>query len=218
MRLLKTYTMCTRIYCSLSENHLTQYMNLLARVFVGMKDEVSSLEGILLFKLSIISLLVKIMPDFALVRTRTALYRRIGLTIGAGVTVHGRLRFVGRVKDLSKIRIGSGCIVGPDVAFGLDAPITIGDKVALGPGVTLCTATHAIGFGSRRMNPHLEALPIVIENGAWICINALILPGVTIGKGAVVGPGSIVTEDVPPHTLVQGNPATVQEILPFANR
>jgi acetyltransferase-like isoleucine patch superfamily enzyme len=218
MRLLKIYIMHIKVHYSLFGDRFMPYIDFLTRVFTGIKDEISSLKSVYCVNLSVISFLVKKIPDFALVRIRTALYRRAGLTIGTDVTIHGRLRFVGQVKDLSKIRIGSGCIIGTDVALGLDAPITIGDKVALGPGVTLCTATHTIGFGSRRMNPHLEALPIVIEDGAWICINVLILPGVTVGKGAVVGPGSIVTEDVPPHTLVQGNPATVQETLPFANR
>jgi maltose O-acetyltransferase len=183
-----------------------------------LRRELGSLSGCFHPRLALAQALGRCLPEFALVSVRAALYRAAGLALASGVTVHGRLHFVGRRKDLSQIQIGPGCILAPGIRFGLDAPVCLGKNVSLGPGVTLCTATHAMGFGSRRMNPALEARPIVIGDGAWVCMNAILLPGVTVGAGAIVSAGAVVTEDVPPHTLVAGVPATVQQELPFASR
>ena len=60
----------------------------------------------------------------------------------------------------------------------------------------------------------VNSQPIVIEDDAWIGMNCIILKGVTVGRGAVVGAGSVVTKDVPPWTLVAGNPARVIKELP----
>lgn len=160
----------------------------------------------------------ELLPDFTLTRTRVALLRAAGVRLGPRTAVQGKLTFVGRPSDLSKISIGSDCIIGPNVTFGVDAPIDIGNRVAIGPCVTLCTATHALGFGSRRMLLGTDAQPVKIQDGAWICMHALILPGVTVGAGAVVAAGSVVTSDVAPNTLVKGNPATLSERLPFGTR
>ena len=51
--------------------------------------------------------------------------------------------------------------------------------------------------------------PVVIEDKVWICSNATIMPGVRIGEGAIIGEGSFVTDNVPPYTMVSGNPAKV---------
>ncbi len=61
----------------------------------------------------------------------------------------------------------------------------------------------------RREDFKLKVAPILIRTGSWIAIGSLILPGVTIGEGAVVSAGSVVLKDVPPNCLVRGNPATV---------
>ncbi len=180
--------------------------------------ELSSLSGGPELRLGVFHRLSALLPEFTLSSTRVALLRAAGMRIGRGTAVQGTLTLMGRARDVSKITIGAGCIIAPQVSFGVEAPITIGDRVALGPGVTLCTATHGLGFGSRRMHLPTEARPITIGDGAWICLQALILPGVTIGAGAVVSAGSVVTEDVPPHTLVMGNPATFSRELPFSTR
>jgi maltose O-acetyltransferase len=66
--------------------------------------------------------------------------------------------------------------------------------------------------------PYTTSKPIVIEDGVWVGMNSLILPGVTLGHGAVISAGSVVTSNVPPDTLVAGNPAAVKDSLPFGNR
>jgi maltose O-acetyltransferase len=104
------------------------------------------------------------------------------------------------------------------VVLGLDADISLGRNVSLSPGVILYTATHPIGFGSQRMLPYTDSKPIVIEDGVWVGMQSLILPGVTLGHGSIVSAGAVVSESVPPDALVAGNPATVRDSLPFGNR
>ena len=72
----------------------------------------------------------------------------------------------------------------------------------LGPNVSLLTVNH--DFEDLQV---IICNPITIKRGAWIDANSVILPGVTVGAGAVVGSGSVVTHDVPPNTVVAGNPA-----------
>jgi len=68
--------------------------------------------------------------------------------------------------------------------------------------------SHGLSYENRDMSKD-DVAPIIIEDHAWIGMNSIILKGVTIGKGAVVAAGSIVTKDVPPMTLVAGNPARI---------
>ncbi|MBR3922830.1 MAG: hypothetical protein IKJ45_06935 [Kiritimatiellae bacterium] len=81
--------------------------------------------------------------------------------------------------------------------------IVIGAQATVSQGVKLCSASHDIS--SRIME--LTTRPIHIGENAWVAGWSIILPGVTIGEGAVVGAGSVVTKDVDPWSVVAGNPA-----------
>ena len=81
--------------------------------------------------------------------------------------------------------------------------ITIGNQATISQGVRLCTASHDIS--SKIME--LTHKPIEIADNCWVAAWATILPGVTIGEGAVVAAGAVVTKDVEPWTVVGGNPA-----------
>ena len=89
-----------------------------------------------------------------------------------------------------------------------DGEIFIGDKVMIGPNVTLCTTGHPVYPLYREMVAHYS-LPIRIGNNVWIGAHSVVLPGVTIGDNAVIGAGSIVTRDVPANTVAVGNPCRV---------
>ncbi len=82
--------------------------------------------------------------------------------------------------------------------------ITIGDDAMFGPDVKLVTSNHPLDPLDRKA---VVSSPIVIGRNAWIGAGAIILPGVEIGENSVVGAGSVVTKDVPPDTVVVGNPA-----------
>jgi maltose O-acetyltransferase len=92
------------------------------------------------------------------------------------------------------------------------APITIGDDVQIGPNVQLLTPTHPLD-PELRCAKWESAEPIVIEDNAWLGGGAIVLPGVTVGKDAVVGAGAVVTKDVPAKAVVVGNPARVTRTL-----
>ncbi|MFY7953860.1 MAG: acyltransferase [Armatimonadaceae bacterium] len=169
-------------------------------------------------RLAFFGLLARALPWNTSARTRTRLYRWAGVRVGRNVSILGPLRMIGNHDRASRLTIGDGAIVAPNVTIALDAPVTIGRKASIGPGVSLFTASHNIGFGSRRMDLQVAAKPIVIEDGAWVGLQAIILPGVTVGHGSVVSAGAVVAKDVPPDTMVAGNPASEVGKLPFGNR
>lgn len=92
----------------------------------------------------------------------------------------------------------------------LDADtITIGDNVLLGPNVHLYTTTHPLDSKLRRQGLQLRA-PIVLADDCWIGGNSVVMPGVTIGRGTVIGAGSVVTQSIPDFATAYGNPCRIQ--------
>lgn len=96
--------------------------------------------------------------------------------------------------------------------FGLtildEAPVTIGDRVFIGPHCGLYTVAHALDAGQRARGV-MRARPITIGNDVWIGGHTVVLPGVTIGDGAVIGAGSVVTRDIPAGVVAAGNPCRI---------
>jgi len=86
--------------------------------------------------------------------------------------------------------------------------VTLEDDVFVGPNATFTNDLQPLS-----RNASATLLPTLIKKGASIGANATILPGLTIGEGAMVGAGSVVTKDVPPRTLVVGNPARIVRSL-----
>ena len=92
--------------------------------------------------------------------------------------------------------------------------LTIGNRVSIAPRVTLVTSSHPNSSRIRPFAPVSQG-PIVIEDDAWLGAGCIILPGVRIGRGAVVGANSVVAQDVLPLHVVAGQPArTVRELTP----
>ncbi|MCE5038851.1 sugar O-acetyltransferase [Staphylococcus auricularis] len=112
----------------------------------------------------------------------------------------------------SNISIGEGVFINHDCYFMDCAPITIGNHVLIGPRCGLYTAHHPLRESKRRAGIE-QARPITIHDNVWLGANVVVVPGVTIGKGAVIGAGSVVTKDVPDYTLAVGVPAQVVQSL-----
>lgn len=108
----------------------------------------------------------------------------------------------------SHISIGDCTYINFNLTVLDEAPVTIGSHVFIGPGCSLLTAVHPLDAQERNKGTE-KALPITIGDSVWLGGNVTVLPGVTIGEGAVVGAGSVVTRDVPPRTVVAGNPARI---------
>ncbi|NTX32447.1 sugar O-acetyltransferase [Burkholderia pyrrocinia] len=105
------------------------------------------------------------------------------------------------------MKIGRNVFVNQNCTFYDLGGLAIGDDVMIGPNVSLITSGHPVEPSRRR--DFVVAKPIAIERNVWIGAGATIIGGVTVGENSVVAAGAVVTKDVPPNTLVGGNPATV---------
>ncbi len=144
-------------------------------------------------------------PSYAL---RRAWYRHIlGWTIGPDVFIlMGQyVQMAGARSSGRKVSIGKGTIINYGCLLYTTGGLTIGEGVSISAGTWLVTGSHDIN------DPQFTAFykPIVIGNHVWIGMRATILAGVTIGEGAIVMAGAMVTHDVPPYTIVGGVPAKV---------
>jgi len=148
-----------------------------------------------------------VLPTQSFTRTRTALLRAAGTRIGYQSQVQGPLRLTGSGAP-SDISIGDYTLITGFLHIDLGAPVSIGSGVRIGHGVTLLTINHRIGSSWLRAGDSY-ACPLNIGDGSWIASNVTVLPGVSIGAGAVVAAGAVVSRDVPAHTLVAGVPARV---------
>ena len=151
---------------------------------------------------------------------------KIYLTIGKDCIVSGSFIFESQE---GKITIGEHCYIGSGIYISR-SQIEIGNNVVIAWGCTIYDHdSHSLNYMDRRKDiddvlndirngrnfiqnkdwSNVHSKPIKICDDAWIGMNVLILKGVTIGEGAVVAAGSVVTKDVPAWTVVAGNPAAV---------
>jgi acetyltransferase-like isoleucine patch superfamily enzyme len=127
---------------------------------------------------------------------RTTLLRLCGFSIGNDVYIADDLMIVEELAERGNI--------------------IIGDRASIAPRVTLVTSSHPNQSRIRGFAPVAQG-PIIIEADAWLGAGCVILPGVRIGRGAVVGANSVVASDVPPLHIVAGLPARiVRELTPGA--
>lgn len=157
-------------------------------------------------------LLLSPFPNFTGNRIRAEVLRLFGFNIGENVCFWGLPTLIGKGKFYAHLAIGHGCLFNIQCFFDLAANITIENNVVLGPQVMLITGAHQIGDAAFRLGP-LTPKPIQIKQGAWLGARCTVLPGVTIGEGAVVAAGSVVSKDVAPNTLVGGVPAKIIRAL-----
>jgi acetyltransferase-like isoleucine patch superfamily enzyme len=151
--------------------------------------------------------------NFSGLRQRTPTY----LSIGEGTIFEGTI-----VSDRegSVVSIGRNSFVGGSTIVCSER-IEIGDDVLISWGCTIVDHnSHALMWEDRRDDvrswysgtknwDNVEKRAVVIGNKSWIGFNSIILKGVTVGEGAIVGAGSVVTKDVPAYAVVAGNPARV---------
>ena len=116
-----------------------------------------------------------------------------------------------------------GFELGEQVYIGDNLTVTVGfadksmkliiqDRVSIAPNVTLIIASHP---NESRLKPILSfpKRSIVIGHDSWLGANCIVMPGVSIGECCIVGAGSVVTHDVPPYSIVVGNPARIVKTI-----
>jgi acetyltransferase-like isoleucine patch superfamily enzyme len=130
---------------------------------------------------------------------RQAAYRAAGMRIAPGAVIYGGLE----IRHPAGVSIGTGSVIGHRAILDGRLGISIGEHVNLSTGVWIWTlqhdpasATFSTGGG-----------PVVIEHHVWLSAGVQVLPGVTLGEGAVAAAGAVVTRDVPAHAIVAGVPA-----------
>lgn len=147
-----------------------------------------------------------------------------------GSNLRGRNPGMFFLAENSEVHVGSHVMLEKDVRIstGVGARISIGDHSYVGEGSNLMAArditigkhcsiswhvlfmdnsSHPLGFNGD--TPTIKVGPIHIEDHVWIGCRAVILKGVTVGEGAIIANNAVVTKDVPPRTMVAGNPARV---------
>ena len=130
---------------------------------------------------------------------------------------HGRnFRFDPRGSySFSTITVGDDVYLGPGVVLmASNSAIRIGNKVMFGPGVVVIGGDHNTSPVGKFMRDVIQKRPeddspVVIEDDVWVGSRAIVLKGVTIGRGAIIGAGAVVTRSVPPYAVVVGTPGRV---------
>lgn len=115
----------------------------------------------------------------------------------------------------NRMRIGDETWIGQQAFLHSAGGIHIGARVGIAPGVRIITSFHReAGRETAILNSPIELAPVVIENDCDLGVGAVVLPGVTIGKGAQIGAGAVVASDVPPYSVAMGVPARVTRERP----
>lgn len=128
-------------------------------------------------------------------------YRIAGMNMGSGSTIHMGARFY----ELGNIKIGKDSIIGEGVTLDGRDKITIGDHVDIASEVMIYNGEHDVHSEDFKAKKE----PVVIDDYVFVGPRAIILPGVKIGKGAVVAAGAVVTKDVAEYSIVGGVPAQI---------
>lgn len=114
------------------------------------------------------------------------------------------------VKILGKenISIGDNCALNAYIHIWGSGGVEIGNNVMIAAHVIITSVTHDYNSPSIRHSKLIHK-KVIIKDNVWIGTGSIILPGITIGEGAVIGAGSVVTHDVPSKSIVVGNPARI---------
>jgi acetyltransferase-like isoleucine patch superfamily enzyme len=109
-----------------------------------------------------------------------------------------------------RMKIGDGTWIGQQCFLHSAGNLTIGRNVGIGPGVKIITSAHVEqGLQTPILHSRVGFSPVQVENDADLGVGAIILPGVSVGRGAQVGAGSVVTHDIPAYAVAVGAPARV---------
>ena len=149
------------------------------------------------------------------------LWGDLRIRIGERCMLNGHSSFVAsKIFDAPTLTLGDRTNIGYGAVISVAKSVTIGSRVRIADGVFISdNPGHPLDAERRGRGDPVDpeqVKPVVIEDDAWLGSRVTVLPGVTIGRGAVIGTGSVVTKSVAPYTVVAGNPARVIRVLPQA--
>jgi acetyltransferase-like isoleucine patch superfamily enzyme len=147
-------------------------------------------------------------PDSVVIEEGALIFHPENVFLGEDVYVGHYAILKGYYKN--QLRVGRGTWIGQGCFLHAAGGIEIGEIVGIAPNVSIITSVHnEPGLDRPIMAGELGFAPVRLEDGCDIGVGAVILPGVTVGRGAQVGAGAVVTRDVPPLAIVAGSPARV---------
>lgn len=163
-------------------------------------------EAIKLARGVILSIRLKRWPDLLRVGPGVRILRKnSSIKIGRKVQLHRGVKLSAWGNECY-----SEIVIGNNTSIGDRTEIHAGKRVEIGSGCNIAWDVCIMDRDYHKFNSLTEEIkPVMIKDNVWIGCKSIILKGVTIGEGAVVAAGSVVTKDVPPKTLVGGNPAKV---------
>lgn len=173
-----------------------------------------------------------IMPDCIKIHpTSTINIDRISLKDNCRISIGEQSQIIGSLifdRENASIKIGSRVFMNGTLIAAQS--VELGDDILMAWGITVVDHnSHSVSFSKRADDvvnwqagvkdwTYVKSAPVVISNKVWIGFNSIILKGVTIGEGAVIAAGSVVTKDVPPWSIMAGNPARVVREIPENER
>jgi len=130
---------------------------------------------------------------------------------GEGTTLFGKVVPIEFVSHKgARIMVGDHTFINYGSTISAHERVTIGRHCLLGH-YTFIVDNNQHGISHRNVTP--PSAPVVLEDHTWICAHVVILPGVRIGHHSVIGAGSVVTQNIPPHSVAMGNPARVVQAV-----
>jgi len=139
---------------------------------------------------------------FPSIHFRKWIYQALGANIGKNVIFHYRTE----IRGITHLTVGNGTIIGDNAIMDARSGLELGENVNISSNVSIYTRQHDHRNPTFQGTPNTRK-PIKIENRAWLGCNVIVLPGVTIGEGAVCCAGCVVTKNVEPYAVVAGIPA-----------
>ncbi len=159
---------------------------------------------------------------------RARWYLRGATSVGKRIRVYGhpaienygrliigdRVQLVSTIATLEIVAAGGTLEIGANSYINYGCSISASQLVCIGPRANIGTYVILMDNDFHRLDParrleRPESAPIILEENVWLGARVIVLRGVTIGKGSVVGAGSVVTHDIPPNSLAVGMPARV---------
>lgn len=159
--------------------------------------------------LFLINIIKYFIPETRGFRIKRSLYRVAGVKVGKNVRICSSVKIRGN----GNLSIGDNTWIGHETLIISSSSILIGSDNDIAPKVYIGTGTHQIDILSPNIAGKGISKDVIINNGCWICVGSIILPGVKIGNKSIIAAGAVVSQTIPDFTIVGGIPAKVLKRL-----